>query len=220
MRKALLVVLMGIGLCIPLTSHAEEGALLIRLRGIEILPANKSDSIPALKVDATDTISASKKFIPEIDFNYSFLTYFAAELILTYPQTHDVTFTLPGVSAGLGTVTHLPPVLTLQFHPLPGFIVNPYVGVGVNLTLFTASDLKVPAAVTGTSDLPLKVGAASVGFAAQVGADVKIIEHLYFNIDAKWVTIGTDVELKSDGTKVSHVTINPFLLAAGLGYRF
>jgi len=64
--------------------------------------------------------------VPEIDFTYFFTPNLSAEQILTYPQKHDVE--VGGIA--IGTITHLPPVLTAQWHFLPGAVASPYVGVG------------------------------------------------------------------------------------------
>lgn len=223
MLRTLLASLMGVVLFAG-TAQAAEGPFMVRVRGVYILPANGSDAIGVADLAVPkDGVHVSDKLIPEIDFSYFFTPNLAAELILTYPQEHDVTVhgaTLGGAAVPngtkIGTATHLPPVLSLQWHFLPDFVVNPYVGAGVNLTLFTSTDLTAP--VTATQTAKLELDSASIGFAAQVGADIKIAEHIYANLDAKWVMIGSDV--KAGGAKISHVSINPFLLAAGLGYRF
>lgn len=193
------------------TASAEEGPLMVRLRGVYIVPADRSDAIPALSVPK-DKISVSAKLIPEVDFSYFFTPNISAELILTYPQEHDVEVD----GAKIGTITHLPPVLAAQYHFLPGGLINPYVGVGVNLTLITSQKLTVP----GTPPLDLEISKSSVGIAGQVGADIKVAEQIYVNVDVKYVTMGFDVKVKSSGDKVSAVDVSPWLLGAGIGYRF
>jgi len=194
---------------------AAEGPLMVRLRGVYILPADKSDAIASLAV-AKDDISVSKKFIPEVDISYFITPNLSAELILTYPQKHDVKAVSNGTELDLGTFSHLPPVLSAQWHFLPGAVVNPYVGVGLNLTLITSQDLAVPLA----TPLELEISKSSIGFSAQVGADFQVAPQWYVNADVKYVTLGVDVKVKSSGTKVSHVTVNPWLLGLGVGYRF
>jgi outer membrane protein len=191
------------------TAMAAEGPLMVRLRGVYILPADKSDAVPALGITAKDQITVSAKFIPEVDFSYFFTPNISAELILTYPQEHDVKIT--GIGK-IGTVTHLPPVLSAQYHFIPGGVVNPYVGLGVNLTLITAQKLHAGA--------DLKISDSSVGVSGQVGADFKVADQIYVNVDVKYVTMGYDVKVKASGTKVSAVDVSPWLLGAGVGYRF
>ena len=189
-------------------ARAEDGPLLVRLRGVRIAPANKSDAITALGVPA-DAIHVSSKTIPEVDFTYFLTPNVAAELILTYPQKHDVL--LSGTK--LGSFKHLPPVLSLQYHFAPAGTIRPYLGVGVNLTLI--SDVKLAVPGVGALDLD----GSSVGMAGQAGCDVKLGDRLFLNGDLKYVALRSDVKL-AGGAKVSAVQVDPWLISIGLGYRF
>lgn len=186
---------------------------MVRLRAVYIAVNNSSDAIPSLNVPA-DAIEATDRLIPEIDISYRFFKYFAAELVLTYPQKHTVYLNAGGNKTSLGNFSHLPPSLLAQYHPIPDFIVSPYIGAGLNVTFITSTDIAVP----GVDKLDLS--SPSVGFAGQLGADIKIVDHFYVNIDAKYVTIGADVKTHTNGQKVSSVTLNPWLLGLGVGYRF
>jgi outer membrane protein len=193
----------------PAVAHTEDGRLLVRLRGVHIAPADKSDAIPALGVPS-DAIQVSSKTIPEVDVTYFLTRNVAAELVLTYPQKHDVD--LSGTK--LGSFKHLPPVLSLQYHFVPGGTFRPYLGVGVNLTLISAVDLAVP----GVGALDLE--GSSVGLSGQAGFDLKVGDKLFLNGDLKYVTLRSDVTLAAGGQKVSAVQIDPWLISVGLGYRF
>ncbi|MCC6992804.1 MAG: OmpW family protein [Acidobacteria bacterium] len=194
---------------IPGAAWAQDGPLMIRARGVYISTADKSDAIPSLKVPA-DAITVSKKLIPEVDVTYFLTPRVAAELILTYPQQHDVE--LSGTK--IGTFKHLPPVLSLQYHFAPEAQVRPYLGVGANLTLISNVDLRVPG--VGALDLENY----SVGVSGQGGVDIKLGPKVYLNADVKYVTLASDVLLSVSDTKVSAVKINPWLLGVGIGYRF
>jgi len=187
---------------------AEDSPWMIRVRAVAIEPANKSDAIPALEVPA-DAIHVSTKTIPEVDFSYFFTAHCSAELILTYPQQHTVTL----MGTDIGTFKHLPPTLTAQYHFLPTSAFNPYVGVGVNLTLISSVNLAVPGVGA------LKLSSSSVGAAAQIGADIQLAPKWFLNVDAKYVQIKSDVDL-ANGTKVSAVKVDPMLFGVGVGYRF
>lgn len=209
MKSKLFLAVLALALA-PATLMAGEGPLMVRLRGVYISPANKSDAIPALGV-AADDIHVDTKTIPEVDFTYFFSRNIGAELILTYPQELDVT--IEGVG-NIGSFKALPPVLTLQYHFIPDGVFRPYIGVGVNLTLISDVNLAVPG--VGALDLD----SSSVGLAGQLGFDVKIAEQLFVNADVKYVSLGSDVKLSSSGTKVTSVGIDPWLVGLGLGYRF
>ena len=188
-------------------AQSAEGPWMIRIRALSLTPANKSDAIPSLGVKA-DAITVSSKIFPEVDISYFCQKHWAAELILTYPQEHDVKLN----GAKIGTFSHLPPVLLAQYHFMPDADFRPYVGVGANLTLIMNTDINV--AGVGTLDL----GTSSVGVAGQIGADYKLSAGRFLNIDAKMVTIGTDVT--KGGTKVSAVKVDPILISVGYGFRF
>ncbi len=72
------------------------------------------------------------KVIPELDISYYFTPNFAAELILTYPQKHDVR----SDGTKIGTLKHLPPTLLAQYHFTNFGAFKPYVGAGINYSTF------------------------------------------------------------------------------------
>ena len=180
---------------------AQESPWLVRARVVQIDTANKS--APVGGVGASDRIHVSDKTIPEVDISYFFTPNIAAELILTYPQKHDVK--LDGVKAG--TFKHLPPTLSLQYHFMPEKQFSPYVGAGVNYT--NISDVKLGG---------LRLEHDSWGYSLQAGVDYKLDKNWSLNFDVKKVQIQSDV--LSAGTKVSKVKVDPYLFGVGVGYRF
>ncbi|MYM25475.1 outer membrane beta-barrel protein [Duganella sp. FT135W] len=202
MSKSVAAVLAALVLISGGTS-AQESPWLVRARAVHLDPANKSDPIGG--VGASDRLSVSSKTIPELDVSYFFTKNIAAELVLTYPQKHDVA--LDG--AKIGTVKHLPPTLLVQYHFLPDAAFRPYVGAGVNYTTFSGNKL-----LNGAASLEHD----SIGLALQAGADVAIDKHWSFNLDVKKAQIRSDVLI--GGAKASRVKIDPLMLGVGVGYRF
>ena len=197
------ITLLAVALVAP-GLRAQEGPWMVRLRAVSLNPANKSDAVTGIPADA---IHVSSKVIPEIDFSYFFSPNLAAELVLTVPQEHDVT--LAGTK--IGTFKQLPPTLLGQWHFLPGQTVNPYVGLGLNLTLI--SDVKL---ANGALDLDK----TSVGLAAQAGVDFQVAKNSFINGDVKYVQIHSDVKVAATGAKVTSVKVDPMLYGVGIGYRF
>lgn len=205
-------------------AQADESPFVVRLRALHIAPANKSDAInvpslaagaPALVLPA-DSIEVSSKWIPDLDLEYFFSKNWSAELVLTVPQKHDVS--VKGV-ATIGSFKHLPPTLTAKYNFNPEGTFRPYIGAGINLTLIMNVDITVPAALSPTgSDLPLSLDNHSVGAAAQAGMDIKLGDHWFANVDAKYVQLRTDV--KAGSLKVTTVKVDPVLLGVGVAYRF
>jgi len=196
-------------------AQADDDRWMIRLRALRIAPADTSDAVPALGLPS-DQIHVSSKWAPDFDVEYFLSRAWSTELLLTVPQRHDVT--LPGVGT-IGSFKHLPPTLTLKYDFRPDSVLRPYVGAGLNVTFISDVNITVPASAAGGQALPLKLERTSVGPAAQAGIDFKLSDRWFANIDAKYVQIRSDVKL-GDGTRVSRVKVDPWLLGAGGGYRF
>ncbi len=181
----------------------------VRLRATYLETADKSDAFTALGINfAANAIAVNDKFIPEIDVDYAFTDAFSAELVLTIPQTQDVT--LKGVGK-LGTFKHLPPTLLGKYRFNAGGALRPYVGAGVNFTLIWADNLSV-------AGVPLNLENYSVGAAAQAGIDWKIDERWTFNADVKRAALRTDVS--AGATKLTEARLDPRLYSAGVSYAF
>lgn len=171
----------------------------VRVRAIYISPDASSKPV-GLDVKSDATV--------EVDISRRLNQFVSLELVLATASQEVTAPTAVAPSGSLGSVSHLPPTLILQFHPVSKGKVLPYLGVGGNLTSFYSKS-------GGLEDLKLS---PSLGYAFQAGFDVAITERTLFNLDAKYVNIETDV--KSAGTKLFHLKVNPFVIGAGLGYRF
>ncbi len=194
----------------------------VRLRGVGVVP-NESADIKIIGGDA----AISNTFIPELDFSYFFTKNFAVELILGTTK-HDVHTTASDISAiggptstnvDLGSVYLLPPTLTAQYHfyPLGDKVFKPYVGAGINYTIFYNVD-------EGSTVKDVKYNNA-MGYALQAGFDLFINDRFFINVDAKQIFLKTDVEVDASnlapGLRIpADVKINPLLLGFGVGMRF
>lgn len=201
MLKLMVAALGLVGAAVP--GWAQESPWLVRVRAVHIDPADKSD--PVGGTGASDRLHVSSKWIPEVDISYFLTPHWAAELVLTYPQKHDVM--LDGQR--IGSFKHLPPTLLAQYHFLPGAQFDPYVGVGINYTLISKVDI-----LNGAGRLEHD----SIGAALQAGVDFRIDAKWSVNLDVKKVQIRSDVDI--NGVRASRVKIDPVLLGVGVGYRF
>lgn len=183
-------------------NYPQDGKWMVRARAVHLDSANK-DSTPL-------DLSVNNKMIPELDISYFFTPNFAAELILTYPQKHDVR----AGGAKIGSLKHLPPTLLAQYHFTNLGAFKPYVGAGINYTRF--SSVKFDPAVDAALNPSVKKN--SFGPALQIGFDYALDKNWSINFDVKKVYIKTDV--RSFGTKVGTFKVDPVLVGVGLGYRF
>lgn len=182
----------------------------VRLRGLAIIP-NESATIEVIGGD-TDISNA---FVPELDFTYYFNKNIAVELILG-TANHDVKAVSTAVgNIDLGDVWLLPPTLTLQYH-FDGNTVHPYVGAGLNYTLFYGVDEGPVADSVDYDD--------SLGFALQGGFDIDITDKWFINVDAKYIFLNTTATVNATtalgATVKADVDINPFIAGLGFGMRF
>lgn len=187
----------------------EFSKLQVRLRALAIVP-NESATIEAIGGD----VNITNAYIPELDITYFFTKNIAAELILGTSK-HDVKAVSTAVGdIDLGEVSLLPPTLTLQYH-FNGETVHPYVGAGVNYTLFYGVD-EGPVADNVEYD-------SALGFAFQGGFDFDINDKWFINIDAKYIMLKTtatvDATTALGATVDADVDINPFIAGIGFGYR-
>lgn len=194
----------------------------IRLRGLAVVP-DENASIGTIGGNS----SISSTFIPELDFTYFFTKNFAAELILGTSK-HDVSTTGSDISAvggptkanvDLGSVRLLPPTLTFQYHfyPLADKDFKPYVGAGINYTIFY--DVKPGNTVKGVEY------DNALGYAFQLGFDYMINDKFFFNMDAKKLFLNTDVKVDASNLAAglsipADVDIDPWLLGFGFGMKF
>jgi len=207
MKKIFLLVAL-VALSIPSFAQIDpDSKWQIRVRGLMVQPVETA-KIGLINGD----VSISNAIVPELDITYFFNENFAVELILGTAK-HDVM--AKGTALGdldLGNVSLLPPTLTAQYH-LPMGNWKPYMGAGINYTIFYSED---PGQFEGISY------DNSIGFAAQVGVDYFLNEKFFINLDVKKIFMNTDVEVNAgDGVIVpADVTINPFLFGFGVGMRF
>lgn len=181
---------------------AQQSPWMVRARAVHMDTTDRFDTNGQLPANS---VRVSNKTIPEVDISYFFTPNWAAELILTYPQKHDVTLS----GAKIGTFKHLPPTLTMQYHFMPDAQFSPYVGAGVNYTRLSSVNLHVPGA---------SLERDSFGFALQAGVDFKLDKNWSLNLDVKKVQIRRD--LKVSGTKYGTLKVDPLLVGIGVGYRF
>lgn len=182
------------------SNNFKAGDIVVRARALGVMPDESSS------MNIADTVKLSNSYVPEFDASYFFTPNIAAELIAAVTP-HSVS-TKGGVDAG--NVWLLPPTLTLQYHFTQFNDVKPYIGAGVNYTHFFAAN---PGALTDAKYDD------SFGGALQAGADFPLGGNWYANVDVKKVYINTTAKF-SGSTVRADVDIDPWIIGAGVGYRF
>ncbi|MFK8068407.1 MAG: OmpW family protein [Gammaproteobacteria bacterium] len=236
-KKVLVTGLLGVLSLLSFHSQAEglkAGDWIVRGRIINVAPTVDTDEVevPALGgFVAGSGVDVNNSTVPELDITYMLTSHWGLELILGTSQ-HDVSpegAALIGALDGLaplGTGSDdaieawaLPPTLLLQYHFMPESKFRPYVGLGLNYTIFYDEQVKGPLDIPG-ADLNMD---QSFGLAAQIGADYDIGDSgWFFNVDVKYVQMDTTAKFRNTpvGNVSVHVDIDPIIFGIGIGKRF
>jgi outer membrane protein len=221
-----LIVLAAAGLMAAVPASAQTGDdtgiragdVLVRLRTIVVAPNEKSTGIKP--TFPTEKISLSDAVMPEIDATYMVTGNIGLELIASTTK-HDFSGVsgTTGSIGKLGSTWVLPPTLTAQYHFNPRGKIRPYLGAGVNYTIFW--DEKASGGLQGAVGKTRVRMSDSLGWAAQAGVDVDLTRKVFLNLDVKYIDIATDARLDTVaiGTQRTHVKVNPLVFGVGLGVR-
>lgn len=146
---------------------------------------------------------------PTLTVEYFLRDNIGIELLAATPFEHDVN--IDGVGK-VGTVKHLPPTLSLNYHFETNTPFKPYIGAGLNWTSFWGEKTSGPLA---GADLDLK---HSFGVALQAGADYWVNDKSAIRGTLRWIDIDSDVYL--NGAKVGTVEIDPLVVQAAYVMKF
>lgn len=146
---------------------------------------------------------------PTITAEYFIADNLGIEVLAALPFKHDISMEGVGV---VGETTQLPPVVSLQYHFNSTGKVSPFVGAGLNYTVFFSE--KTKGALAGT-DLDLD---NSFGLAAHAGLDFKVGERGALRVDVRWVDIDTDVQV--NGANLGKVNVDPLVYGAAYVWKF
>ena len=207
--KSLVVAMAVVASLAPIASQAQStdnsNPWMVRVRATDLIWQNGQSGA----VVQGANVKAANKVIPEFDVSYFFTKNIAAELVLTYPQTININYTAN--QTNLGSIKALPPSLLLQYHFTDLGALKPYVGAGVNYTIFSNRN--------NLGNGAYSVDSSSVGAVGQVGADYMLDKNWGLNIDVKYATMSTNVT-SAAGVNGGKLTLNPWMPSVGVAYKF
>ncbi|RJS92906.1 OmpW family protein [Salinisphaera sp. Q1T1-3] len=198
------------------------GQVILRAGATGVLPDEDTHQVggalaPAL---AGTHVAVDNDVKPGITLAYMLTDHIDVELLGAWPFKHEATLR-GGALAGtrLGSIKHLPPTLSVDYHFDTGTPVTPYVGVGVNYTMFFDEQVDDAAAAAGVTGLDLS---NSFGPAAQVGVDYMLGDHWLVNANVRYLQIDTNARVATAGGGRTDVDldIDPWVYTAAIGYRF
>jgi outer membrane protein len=200
MKQTPVALLATLGIALAGAAQAAEPSdWIFRVGAHDVAP--KSDNHSVVNVDDAKTLT----------FNLTRMLdeHWAVELLAALPFRHDINLNGGGKVAD---VKHLPPTLSVQYHFSREAKLRPYLGLGLNATIFFSED--TTGALAG-QDLELDT---SFGLATQAGLDIDLSDSWFLNADVRWLDIDTDAKL--GGTSLGSVAIDPFTFGISVGRRF
>lgn len=215
----------------PLSFSYEAGDIAFRAGVTLVEPDESSDLVlingETLSLDGgTSELGVDPDTQLGLTVEYFLTKNWGIELLASTPFTHDAEG--QGELAGLtiAEATQLPPTLNLMYHFDNFGKFEPYVGAGINYTIFFDEEIDSEAATALESIAGLTGGDVelddSVGLAVQVGFDFHVDDHWLINASVRYIDIETEAEITfDDGTLISaDVDIDPYVYTISAGYKF
>jgi outer membrane protein len=177
----------------------EAGDIMVKAGVIHVAP--KSDNLElggsTLEV-ASDTqlgLTATYMVTPQV----------GVEVLAATPFKHQIEIDGDKV----GTTKHLPPTVSVQYYPMDAAsALQPYVGAGLNMTLFFEEE----GAAKGNAAGPL---GDSFGLSVSGGVNYQIDENLMANLAVWYIDIDSELDALEET-----VEIDPLVVMVGAGYKF
>lgn len=196
---------------------------MIRLRVLGVLPDSGASSVNVAGVPSLSSpnsgLAISDQVVPELDITYFFTSNISAELILGVTR-HHITGTRSLDGLDIGKASLLPPTLTLQYHFTDFGAFKPYVGAGINYTVFfNQSAANTQFAGVAVTDLRISNRIAP---AIQFGFDYMLDRHWGLNFDVKKLWLRPNYSATVNGTipVAGRANIDPWLVSGGITYKF
>ncbi|WDD99139.1 OmpW/AlkL family protein [Thalassomonas actiniarum] len=225
MKKSLLALTVLSALTVSSFASANQaGDILIRGGATMVNPDSDKTGIDLNGADSGMSLSVDDNTQLGLNFVYFFDSNWAVELLAATPFKHDITVHDPDAVLGvdgvhLAEVTQLPPTLSALYYFDTSSKLKPYVGLGLNYTIFFDEGFEDAPKSLGFSDLDLD---ASIGYSVQIGADYHINDKWSINASARYIDINTDASFKyNDTVKGSaDVDVDPMVYSLMIGYKF
>lgn len=206
----------------PVAMSHEQGDMLVRVGLSNVQPEDSSTNIIAGS-DLGVGIGVDGNTQVGLNLAYFITDRINVEILAATPFKHDVNFSVSdplGTGDQLGEVTHLPPTITLNYYfnnqanPF-----QPYMGIGVNYTVFFDEEFTAANDVAGLTDLSLD---NSLGLAAQVGVDYILDKKWSVNGSVRWIDIDTEASFKLGEVagSIESISIDPWVYTISVGYSF
>ncbi|GGZ70852.1 OmpW family outer membrane protein [Paraglaciecola sp. Hal342] len=203
----------------------EPGDIIVRAGLTSVSPHESSSTV---EVDSVGDVGmgASVDTNAQLGLNavYMITNRFGVEILAATPFSHNITLTNTedndlGLGDGkLAESSQLPPTLSAIYYLPVSETIQPYLGVGINYTVFFDEKFASNREAQSFSNLSLD---ESFGIAAQIGMDYKLDEHWLVNVSVRYIDIDTEAKFDVlDLPAQVSVDIDPWVYSIMIGYTF
>ncbi|NVK57002.1 MAG: outer membrane beta-barrel protein [Alteromonadaceae bacterium] len=227
MKKSILAALvLGALVNAPTAFAHDAGDIIVRAGLTTVSPDDDSGNVNVDALGGNVGMGVEVNSNTQIGLNLIYMldAHWGVEVLAATPFTHDVTLIDTadnGLALGdgkLAEVTHLPPTLSALYFFDTDSAFMPYVGLGLNYTIFFDEDFTSAREEQTFTDLSLD---NSFGLSAQIGFDYQIDDKWLINASARYIDIDTTAEFTVAGVAGSvDVDINPYVFTLSAGYKF
>ncbi len=130
----------------------------------------------------------------------------SAEFVIAN-ASHEISQGGGGGEEPMGSAEFLPLTLLFQYRPVPGREFEPYLGGGINATVFWEK----------SGALDSLDFTSCVSPAAQLGLDWNLSDRFLLNLDTRWLWL--DTELRDGPGTLAEISMDVFGIALGVGVR-
>ncbi|HGN1707186.1 TPA: outer membrane protein OmpW [Providencia rettgeri] len=215
--KKLTALVLAAATLVPAVSIAHEaGDFIFRAGTATVRPNAGGDDANIKGLGNLGSFGVNNNTQLGLTFGYMITDNIGVELLAATPFEHKVG---TGPTGDIAKVKQLPPTLMAQYYfGSKEDKLRPYLGAGVNYTVFFDEKFNSTGKGAGLSDLKVD---SSWGFAAQAGMDYMLTDNWMLNASLWWIDIESDVKFKHDGERYKvNTRIDPFVFMFGAGYRF
>jgi len=224
MRKhTLSAICVSLALVAPLAAAHQQGDWVVRGGLTTVAPDESSSNIIAGGTDLGVALNVDNNTQLGINVAYFITDNINVEVLAATPFTHDVNFSVSdplGTGNKLGEVTHLPPTVTVNYYfNDASSAFQPYIGAGLNYTIFFDEEFTDANEDAGLDDLSLD---NSFGLSAQLGMDYQIDKDWHINASVRYIDIDTEASFTVGGASgsVDDIEIDPWVYTISVGYTF
>ena len=219
------------------SANYQAGDFVIRGGLTQVKPDSNQAGISLDGAALPLTLSPEDNTQLGLNFVYFYDQNWALEVLAATPFDHDIYLQDPtGATnsiynidlndAKLANVKQLPPTISALYYFDTASVFKPYLGLGINYTVFFEEKFTATPKAAGFSDLSLD---SSFGYSVQLGADYLLDDQWSLNVSARYIDINTQATFNVEdslnvgglvGKGKSNVDIDPMVYSLMLGYKF